>query len=250
MHNKSSVAWRLLGANWEQLLTEAGPRWREAFLPLLEGIIIEQATQLNTTYGMQFDVHNLFAEAWYDDYKLKFAQEIMDTTKRDMAVLLQDGMNEGWSIPTTQKHISTLFTQYMTGGLASDDFDWFSSRMPSYRTEMIARTETMRASNAGNAALYQDWGVEMQEWLATNDGRTRDAHIDANGQRVAVGEAFNVGGEALMFPGDPAGSPENTINCRCTTVPYNPMWELLDEEGVQQVPEIVRPIEEQPDNAD
>ena len=23
-------------------------------------------------------------------------------------------------------------------------------------------------------------------------------------------------------------------NCRCTTVPYNPMWELLDEEGVQQ----------------
>jgi hypothetical protein len=27
--------------------------------------------------------------------------------------------------------------------------------------------------------------------------------------------SFNVGGEQLQFPGDPKGSPENTISCRC-----------------------------------
>ena len=238
-----------MGIDWEMYLTQAGDRWRQAFIPLIEGIITEQGARLNSTYGMQFDVRNLFAEAWFDDYELKFAQEIMDTTKADMSVILQDGMNQGWSIPTMQKHIGTLFEQYMFGGLTGDAFDWFSSRMPGYRRERIARTETMRASNAGNTALYRDWGVPMHEWIATNDSRTRDAHIAAHGQRVDVGTAFIVGGEALMYPGDPSGSPENTIQCRCTTAPYNPMWELLDEEGVQRAQEIegqwVEPIEEQ-----
>jgi hypothetical protein len=30
-------------------------------------------------------------------------------------------------------------------------------------------------------------------------------------------QPFIVGGEALQFPGDPAGSPEMVINCRCGT---------------------------------
>ena len=234
LQEKASIAWRRLGVDWEMYLTLAGDRWREAFIPLLEGIITEQGTRLNSTYGMQFDVHNLFAEAWFDDYELKFAQDIMDTTKRDMSVLLQDGMNQGWSIPTMQKHIGMLFEQYMYGGLTGEAFDWFSERMPNYRRENIARTETMRASNAGKTALYQDWGVPQHEWIATGDGRTRDAHIAAHGQRVDVGTAFFVGGEYLMYPGDPAGSAANVCQCRCTTVAYNPMWELLDEEGVQQ----------------
>jgi hypothetical protein len=28
-------------------------------------------------------------------------------------------------------------------------------------------------------------------------------------------QAFEVGGEMLMYPGDPAGSAGNVINCRC-----------------------------------
>ena len=219
-------------------LTQAGDRWRQAFIPLLEGIILEQGARLNATFGMQFNIRNMLGEAWFATYTLEFAQPIMETTKDDMHDILSQGMIEGWSIPTMQKHIGTLFEQYMFGGLTGDDFSWFSERMPNHRREAIARTETMRASNAGNTALYQDWGVPQHEWIATNDARTRDAHIAAHGQRVDVGSAFLVGGEYLMYPGDPAGSPENTINCRCCTVAYNPMWELLDEEGVQRAQEI------------
>jgi len=32
-------------------------------------------------------------------------------------------------------------------------------------------------------------------------------------------DTFTVGGEKLRYPGDPAGSPWNTINCRCTQLP-------------------------------
>jgi hypothetical protein len=52
-------------------------------------------------------------------------------------------------------------------------------------------------------------------WNAVGDDRTREEHADADGQEVALNEAFIVGGEPLMYPGDPSGSDWNTINCRC-----------------------------------
>lgn len=73
------------------------------------------------------------------------------------------------------------------------------------------------------------------EWFAadgliihnsTLDNRTREDHAAADGQRVPVGTAFDVGGEPLMFPGDPAGSAAQTINCRCTTLLVRPGEEL------------------------
>jgi hypothetical protein len=57
---------------------------------------------------------------------------------------------------------------------------------------------------------------------STLDNRTREDHAAADGQRVPVGEPFIVGGESLEFPGDPAGSPEQVINCRCSTVLVRP----------------------------
>jgi len=91
----------------------------------------------------------------------------------------------------------------------------------SYRTERIARTETIRASNAGSRELFQEWGVQKHEWLSTKDDRTRTYdntdgkydHLEADGQVVNIDEPFTVSGESLMFPGDPAGDPGNTINC-------------------------------------
>ena len=58
--------------------------------------------------------------------------------------------------------------------------------------------------------------MKIKIWVATLDGNTRDAHAGADGQEVPIDMPFNVGGEALMFPGDPNGSAENVINCRCS----------------------------------
>jgi len=54
-----------------------------------------------------------------------------------------------------------------------------------------------------------------REWRAQADSRVRDAHADAHGQEKILGKPFIVDGEELMYPGDPGGSPENIINCRC-----------------------------------
>ena len=91
--------------------------------------------------------------------------------------------------------------------------------MPFYRTEMIVRTETIRAANASANALYGTWGAKRKEWLATMDNRVRDTHAAINGKHIAIDAKFDVGGSALRFPGDPEGSGSETINCRCTLLP-------------------------------
>lgn len=92
------------------------------------------------------------------------------------------------------------------------------------RGEAITRTELTRIQNI---ARHQQQ-VEAAEivpdltkrWLATGDNRTRATHLQAHIEYMAnpipVDQAFIVGGEALMYPGDPAGSPEETANCRCS----------------------------------
>lgn len=84
-----------------------------------------------------------------------------------------------------------------------------------------ARTAVTAAENGGRQATYEkaaEMGIEMQrEWIATKDHRTREWHGMADGQRVGVDEAFTVGGEKLMFPGDRShgASGWNIYNCRC-----------------------------------
>lgn len=84
----------------------------------------------------------------------------------------------------------------------------------------IARTQTTRVENLARIDVYKEvasQGYEIvKEWVAVVDSRTRDAHKKADGQRVPINEPFIVNGEKLMYPGDPNGSAENIINCRCT----------------------------------
>jgi uncharacterized protein with gpF-like domain len=87
------------------------------------------------------------------------------------------------------------------------------------RAMVIARTEVISASNFGSQLGARSTGLQLEkQWLATPDTRTRDSHADADGQTRKLDEEYIVGGEALMFPGDPQGSAENVINCRCTEV--------------------------------
>jgi len=226
LERKSTVDWQdyLLSVN-DYLATAGDEEWRKTFLPLMQAIILAQGESLNADFGMAFNVRNLFAEQWFDEYMLRFAQPINATTGDDISRLLQTATEEGWSIPDMQKGLAVLFDQYMNGGgLTDEERKWFQDRTPAYRRENIARTETMRASNAGSHALFRDWGALQKEWYSTHDDRTRPEHrVGAVwGQPalvVGIDEMFSIGGERLDYPGDPAGSPGNTCQCRCTVLP-------------------------------
>lgn len=86
-----------------------------------------------------------------------------------------------------------------------------------------ARTAATSAQNGGRVDAYkraEEMGIDLeQEWLATLDGRTRDAHRHLDGEHVPVGQPFKVDGYEIKFPGDPSAPGHLIWNCRCTLVP-------------------------------
>ena len=83
-----------------------------------------------------------------------------------------------------------------------------------YRAERIARTEVIGASNMSSHAGAQATGLDLEkEWIAFIDDKTRESHIEMNGQKIDMNATFSNG---LEVPGDPSGSAEEVINCRCT----------------------------------
>ena len=102
----------------------------------------------------------------------------------------------------------------------------------------VARTETISALNhATLESAKQSEVITNKIWLTTQDEGTRVEHSFADGQRVPVKEAFNVGGESLDAPG--LGSdPANNINCRCTIL------EEIDVDMLQDFVDVGVPIYE------
>ena len=47
-------------------------------------------------------------------------------------------------------------------------------------------------------------------------------------------DPFLVGGEQLLYPGDPAGSSENVINCRCSVAPF-PVEDAVTDASIENI---------------
>lgn len=133
----------------------------------------------------------------------KLAGQVTDTTYGAIKDAITAGIGAGEGIDDIGARISHVFD------VAS-----------SSRADMIARTETVSAYNGATELYGRVLGADVvggQEWISTLDDRTRPDHADADGQRVAVGDSFSVGGEDLAYPGDPDGPADEVVNCRCTT---------------------------------
>lgn len=87
----------------------------------------------------------------------------------------------------------------------------------------IVRTEVTRALNYGAYTAAKRLPFMVRKiWLSLHDLRTRRAHNSSPwdhweplGQTVDLEDPFVVSGELLMYPGDPSGSKQNVIGCRC-----------------------------------
>lgn len=155
----------------------------------------------NTTKDVNDDFMNR-VEDFVRVYALDRATSISGTTVNQMRSIINTGLVEGLGTTEIAKDITEKIPT-----------------ISSYRANTIARTETHTASNYANEMAATETGLSLKkEWVAFIDGRERDAHREADGQVVARDEDFTVGGEDLAYPGDPSGSAENTINCRCVAL--------------------------------
>jgi len=127
---------------------------------------------------------------------------------------------------TTAREVAEAYAPILAAGGTVDDLaaavDMVMDSADSVRARTIARTASTATVEGGQRIGYEVAGVPAKRWLSERDDLVREAHIAADGQTVPVADAFDVDGESLEYPGDPAGSAGNVINCRCTTLPVLP----------------------------
>jgi|Laugresp1bdmlbsn_1035097.scaffolds.fasta_scaffold00419_3 hypothetical protein len=133
---------------------------------------------------------------------------ITKTTKKQIEMVLQQANAEGWGV---KKTVSALKSSDITRS----------------RAELIVRTETMKAANAGAMLSAAEMDIAVQKkWISANDSRTRRIprdqydHLHMSGRTVNYADYFIVPStksiDAMQYPGDPTASAGNVCNCRCT----------------------------------
>lgn len=153
-------------------------------------------------------------------YGLTRIEEMRRTTKeltvRNLDPILQQGIEGGLGIGEISRTMQATLAEY-------------APKAERYRAERIARTEIISSSNWASLKSVEISGASerfKKRWLPAQQSNTREDHLAMmNEPAIALDETFLVGGERLAYPGDPAGSPGNTINCRCTVV-----YERVNEE--------------------
>lgn len=145
--------------------------------------------------------------------------------KRKLTSAITQGVLQGESIPNIAKRLRTVTDMGKAASIRN------------------ARTMTTSAECAGRIDSYkraEEMGIEMnQAWVATLDDRTRHEHRILDGQIRPVGEPFEVEGQKIMYPGDPAAEPYLVYNCRCTIIALVKGTSL--ENGIGDYPRILDP---------
>lgn len=161
--------------------------------------------------SFDFSLKDPAALHWLDAKELNLVQQVTDTTGESISEAITDAVHDALTEGFDASETIAQITQRI------DDIYQFAMEG---RSELIARTEILGASNAGALEGMKQAGIETKEWLPSQETKySRDWHQDMRGETAPAGEPFILGdGASMMFPGDPDGGPENICNCRCTII--------------------------------
>jgi len=221
-----SLRGRTLDANeykgeWQALLRKQYARVQDAF----EGDV--ELTLPEDDRGLSDDEKRLLLTAlllWRTERAEKNSQIITATNQRQL--------DESLSQAREMHQDQDLDTDNVSLGLTSAAL---FKRKSAGRVNAIAMTETQSSAEStrimeattlagidpmtivkvtGLAVLSQS----IKMWLTVGDSLVRPIHSAAGGQRVPINQAFFVGGELLMYPGDSSlgATLKNLANCRCS----------------------------------
>ena len=177
---------------------------REVFRNLVEEFGGDVIGEIGTHLAFDPGTPNVLRMFAHDDQQIeRSVMKLLD----DVRDTLEEGMNQGETLADVAKRIrATVAAEAKT-----------PERGGTYvRAERIARTEAHTATGFARFEAFDQAGVEEHEWSTSHDEFVRDSHDDMEGETVVVGEPFSNG---CKFPGDPAGGPSESINCRCINLP-------------------------------
>lgn len=153
------------------------------------------ARALGVTSGKDVDVQKLLSR-----YDKRAYRRLVNESKlrRDIAKCVTAMVKRGWSYPKIIKQIRVEF------------------RKSHNSAKLIARTENVRITNQGRFDAGKDaerLGLKtVKIWHHSGAAHPRQDHLGIDGESVPLESEFSIG---MMYPGDPAGGPENCCNCGC-----------------------------------
>jgi hypothetical protein len=193
------------------------------------------------SYRMQPDAVALYSVPWSPDTILTEIGKIslhawsqatdVPPVSRHAFVMSQLAQTENFLVRIPDETYNLIFaaiTDTVNGGgdpqavanAVDKVLTWTGSEYWPHRARVIAITETTRAYGAGTLAAGMEQsrvtGKKLQKkWLTEVDNRVRPQHRAVTRDPIPLTAMFQVGPDLMLFPGDPMGSPDEVINCRC-----------------------------------
>lgn len=177
----------------------------EKFMPEFIGYYIKQ-----TDKDLKLSQVSKRTTAWVKSWSEELGEIMKLNSHKEIERILEKGLKDGCSIAT--------FTREILDSGIRDEY---------YKARRVAVTEVLTAHRAAQQeAFMQSPAVSEKMWRHTGEYRNepRQNHVDMDGQRVPVGEPFELigadgGTYNPMYPGDPILPPEERINCHCIEQP-------------------------------
>ena len=226
---------RLLNdARKEVIAQVASTEWQAYYLPQMKGAIERAMQEFGNQYGVDLrDAQMGFWEHGMDsvDLPLRAAGVVMAIPEIDTTALsIMQGYSSDLVEGLTRDAIKKINTEVSLGIMGQKQpFDVMKAvgrnlkdksifKSIAQRAETIVRTEAGRVLEAAGQARKEAAttvvpGLQKQWHYGHSPKMPRLDHMRAHGQVRDVDKPFNVGGEELMYPKDPAGSARNTIQC-------------------------------------
>jgi SPP1 gp7 family putative phage head morphogenesis protein len=188
--------------NLKRLLEDTRNASAKAAVVVLKRQLSVRAASLRAAAGPTikswgFDASNPAAQKWVEEHATELITDLSDTTREDIKDLLEQAFEGDFDVDQ--------LTQDIADAIGDDE-----------RADLIARTETMRASNEGQQEAWDQaveegllTGTERQEWIVTPDDRLCPICEPMDGVVTDLDGYFDVDGDQIDGP--PAHP-----RCRCT----------------------------------
>jgi len=212
--SKAALPFQIFEQTAKQYLEGMKNEWRREFIPLFRALLEAQGENIAAAWGIDFDVNQPEVFQFLEQYTMRFSEKLYEVDAEAITRLVGQAQEEGWSVPDLRKAILEKWEN--------------NDRV---RATRIARTETIRSSNAGAKQAMKNAGIKVIKWLAAPDDGRRCAFCgEMDGKVIEVtGDFWKQGDEmvvvdsegkqqVLKFNYGNVGYPPLHANCRCTIV--------------------------------
>lgn len=131
--------------------------------------------------------------------------KITENSRKVITTIIAKGIEKGWGVDKMAR-----------------EFRDFIQETYKNRAKVIARTETMIASNfasqRGVGIIIEKTGMQVEKiWIATPTGQPREHHLAMNGVSIPFESSFQLStGVTMTAPHDPNAPASEVVSCRCT----------------------------------